>query len=381
MTNGVYTVLLVDDEPNILMALKRELHEWASENNLDIATAASAQQGLRFLETNAERTALIVSDLRMPETLGSDFLIEVKSLYPKIITLLLTGYSDTEEIVKAVSAGIFSFMLKPWDHPYLLAEMQKAMTHFRLLRENEETLDRMTEELKLAGELQKAFLRPNLPASAKIEFRGTYRPVDGIYCSGDYYDVTLLGPDRYLILIGSIAGNSVRAALITAILKAIIYPEYVHGLGNHAFAPADFLDWLNNRLHFAFKGSQEVSLAFFAGVLDLKSMSLTYANAGSTHPIIVRGLAVEEIPVSGSPLGGATQTLHSQNTLNLMRQDLLLFYTNGLSDHCKKTRLTEIMKKTPVGANFHQRIIDAVIAAGGTTKLDGDFTILTGLIL
>lgn len=381
MTEDVRTVLLVDDEPNILMALKRELHSWANENKLEIATVTSAQQGLRFLENNAERTALIVSDLRMPETLGSDFLIEVKGRYPKIITLLLTGYSDTEEIVKAVSAGIFSFMLKPWDHPYLLAEMDKALTHFLLLRQNEALMARMTEELKLAGELQKAFLRPILPASTKVEFRGTYRPVEGIYCNGDYYDVGLLGPDRYLVLIGSIKGNSVRAALITTMLKAIIYPEYVHKLANRAFAPAEFLDWLNHRLHFEFKGTEEVSLAFFAGVVDLKAMTLTYANAGNAHPILVRGAAVEEIPVSGSPLGGATQTMYAQNAINLYRQDLLLFYTEGLTEQCAKGKLPEIVRKTPIGTNYHQRLIDGVLADAGIAKPESDFTILTGLFL
>jgi ActR/RegA family two-component response regulator len=99
------TVSLVEDETNILLSLKRELHTWAQENDLEIHTTEPAKNALRFLEQNANRTIIIISDLRMAEMKGSVFLLEEKSVYPEIVTFLLTFYSDVEEIVVSVRKG------------------------------------------------------------------------------------------------------------------------------------------------------------------------------------------------------------------------------------------------------------------------------------
>lgn len=119
-------LLLVDDEPNILHSLKRELHIWASQRKLEIEVSESAKHGLELLKTRACDTLMIISDLRMPEMKGSDFLLEVKRLYPEIITILLTGYSEPDEIAKVIREGVFSYMQKPWNSRELLMEVQKA---------------------------------------------------------------------------------------------------------------------------------------------------------------------------------------------------------------------------------------------------------------
>ena len=100
------TILFVDDEANILSALNRELHSWAREHAVKIKTAPSAAIALNILESTASEIAVIVSDLKMPDMLGSDFLLEVKKRWPEIITVLLTGFSETQEVMKAVQAGI-----------------------------------------------------------------------------------------------------------------------------------------------------------------------------------------------------------------------------------------------------------------------------------
>ena len=113
MENAKQCMLLVDDEPNITNAIRRELADWAEERSIEIVTATSAQIGLNILQTRGASTAVIISDLKMPEMKGSDFLLAVKDKYPHIVSILLTGYSETDEVIKAVSAGIFSYILKP----------------------------------------------------------------------------------------------------------------------------------------------------------------------------------------------------------------------------------------------------------------------------
>ena len=213
-------IILVDDEQNILKALRRELRDWAKSHDLEILIANSGRKGLELLAERGKDVVVVVSDLKMPEMKGSEFLQTARKLYPEIVTILLTGFSETEEIIKAVSAGIFSYMLKPWDSIYLVSEMQKAFEYGEIRRQNAIYLKTMEDELKWAGEMQKAILKPSLPRCEGVEFRASYRPVPALYCGGDYYDVICLSTDRYLLLVGDVAGHGVRAALVTSILKA-----------------------------------------------------------------------------------------------------------------------------------------------------------------
>jgi len=379
-------ILIVDDEPYILNALKRELADWAEERKLDIRTAPSGPIGLNLLETYGRSTVLVMSDLKMPDMLGSDFLMSVKAKYPDIVTLLLTGQSDTQEIVKAVSAGIFSFMLKPWDSSYLLAEVEKAFRHGETRRENEAYAQLIEEELKWAGELQKSILKPTLPSSDGVEFRTSYRPVPGLYCGGDYYDVILLGAERYLLLIGDVAGHGVKAAFITGILKAIIYPEYVRTLIGKEFSPGAFLSWLNERMSFEFRSASDMLITFFAGVLDIKRLKFRYSNAGHDHPFLIRAGVPSELPVSGTGIGIARSVSYLDREIGILPGDHLLLYTDGLSEAGgalgkSRLNLAQVLDSVPVGAEFHRRLLDVALKEAGTEGFSDDVTILTARVL
>ncbi len=374
---GKRYLMLVDDEQNILLALKRELHEWARERKLDVILARSANEGLSLLSEHGAAVEMIVSDLRMPEMKGSDFLLEVRKTYPDVITLLLTGFSETEEIVKAVSAGIFSYMLKPWDSTYLVGEVTKAYEYRQTKLENERQKARLVESLRYAGELQKAILKPNVPASQSVEFRVTYRPNPKELCSGDYYDVIVAGPDRYLVLLGDILASGVQAAMITAILKAVIYPEYVRNVVGQALSPADFLGWLNQRMQFEFRMTNPVPISFFAGLLDVRHQSFVYANAGYTHPCHVKAGVATPLPVSGSPLAVSRSIMYPEQTVRVAQGETLFFHSSGLSSVVPGGSLTGVLSKEAPGADYHLRVLKAALAAGGKSEFDDDVTVIT----
>ncbi len=323
-------LLLVDDEENILKALKREFADWAYDHGLDIVTVTRAEDALEALKANGDNTVIVISDLKMPGMRGSDFLLRVRENWPRIVTILLTGYSESQEIVKAVSAGIFSYILKPWDSEYLLSEINKAWDHAELKRLTEAHVKNLESQLKLAGELQKTILKPSVPASDRVEFRVTYRPVPALQCGGDYYDVIPLGNDRYLALLGHVTAYGVRAAMITAILKAVIFPEYVRGGLTSQISPADFLGWLNQRMNFELRQTSGIGISFFAGYLDGKNGFFQYANAGAPHPIILRAGKIAELPVAGSPFSVSNSIMYQDKELTLVSGDVLTFYTGGL---------------------------------------------------
>jgi diguanylate cyclase (GGDEF)-like protein/PAS domain S-box-containing protein len=126
-----HTVLLVDDEENILSALKRLLRR----DGYHLITASSAAEGLqRLAETEVD---VIVSDQRMPGMSGVEFLRRAKELYPHTVRMVLSGYTELQSIIDAVNEGaIYRFLTKPWDDQHLRAHVAEAVRHKDMVDEN-----------------------------------------------------------------------------------------------------------------------------------------------------------------------------------------------------------------------------------------------------
>src|SRR5450830_1237056 len=136
------TLLLVDDEPNIVSALKRLLRR----DDYRILTAHSGQEGLDVLAANG--VDVIVSDQRMPGMIGADFLRAAKGLYPDTIRIMLSGYTELQSVTDAVNEGaIFKFLTKPWDDEQLRSHIAEA---FRL-KEIADDNERLNLELRTAN--------------------------------------------------------------------------------------------------------------------------------------------------------------------------------------------------------------------------------------
>ncbi len=125
---GRPTILLVDDEQNVLMSLAVNL-----KRRYTVATAISGAQGLKCL---AEDPAIgvIVSDMRMPGMDGATFLAQARRISPSAVRMLLTGQTDMKSAIAAVNDGqIFRFLTKPTSPPAFLTSVEAAMTQHRLL--------------------------------------------------------------------------------------------------------------------------------------------------------------------------------------------------------------------------------------------------------
>jgi CheY-like chemotaxis protein len=131
MADHPKTILCVDDEKNILQALKRLLRT----EGYRLLTATSGHAGLDLLASNAVQ--VVICDQRMPEMSGIDFLAQVKEDYPEIIRIVLTGYTDVDAITEAINKGhIYKFFLKPWDDHQLKIEIMQAFKHYDLIQSN-----------------------------------------------------------------------------------------------------------------------------------------------------------------------------------------------------------------------------------------------------
>ncbi|BBO91678.1 response regulator [Desulfosarcina ovata] len=145
-----HTVLCVDDEPNILNALKRLLRK----EEYRLLTGSSGRQGLEILSAN--EVHIVISDQRMPEMNGTEFLKEVRAGYPDILRIILTGYTDVDTITEAINEGhIYKFFLKPWNDQNLKLEIRQALEQYDLIQANKglnEQLHAQNEALKKMNE-------------------------------------------------------------------------------------------------------------------------------------------------------------------------------------------------------------------------------------
>ncbi len=115
------TLLLLDDEENVLRALVRLLRR----DGYNIETASNARQAFEILA--AQPVQVIISDQRMPDISGTEFLSRVKDLYPDTVRLILSGYSDFDSLTEAVNRGaVYRFVAKPWDDEELRRMVRDA---------------------------------------------------------------------------------------------------------------------------------------------------------------------------------------------------------------------------------------------------------------
>jgi response regulator RpfG family c-di-GMP phosphodiesterase len=125
------TLLLVDDEPSILSALRRLFRPCGYR----ILTSESGAGGLALLAK--EDVDLVISDMRMPEMDGAEFLEKVRASWPRAIRILLTGYADIASTVNAINKGeIYRYVSKPWDDNDIVLMVRDALQSQRLQSEN-----------------------------------------------------------------------------------------------------------------------------------------------------------------------------------------------------------------------------------------------------
>lgn len=141
-------VLFVDDEENVLSALRR----MCLDEDFDVSLAASGDAGLEVLR-NDPSVGVIVTDHRMPGMSGSEFLARAREIAPSAVRIVLTGYADLAAAVDAINrGGAHRYIAKPWNDDDLVQTLRDAVARYRLESENRRlagVVARQNEELKV----------------------------------------------------------------------------------------------------------------------------------------------------------------------------------------------------------------------------------------
>ncbi len=126
----MHTILIVDDEPNYLIVLSELLRD----EGFEVFTANCGEAGLKVVKSTD--LDLVITDMRMPGMDGMALLKEIKSFNADLPVIMITAFGEVEPAVAAMQAGAFNYLTKPFNNDELVLNINKAVEHYSLLREN-----------------------------------------------------------------------------------------------------------------------------------------------------------------------------------------------------------------------------------------------------
>lgn len=240
------TILLVDDEENIVASLTRLLRR----DGYHILHANRGKEGLALLEQH--EVGVIISDQRMPEMTGTEFLSRVKDLYPDTVRIVLSGYTELNSITDAINRGaVYKFLTKPWEDDLLRANVEEAFQRHEMRIENV----RLTQELQRANDVLRSI---NLELEQRVEAKANeiVRNLNVLRVSQEILEhlpvaIIGIGEDGWIATANRVAHQLFSAGGTQALI----------GEAARSVLPADLLDWAWSGTH----REGEEARPFFAG--------------------------------------------------------------------------------------------------------------------
>ena len=231
-----------------------------------------------------------------------------------------------------------AFLRQSWRFPFVanlvfaFAFEAYKVTTCRLKRHNLELQQTLTveaaereveaEELKQAQDIQRGLLPKDVPQLPEFAIAGAWEPARVV--GGDYYDVIRLSKDKLAICIADVAGKGVSAALLMANVQAA-----VRAFASESFSPSRVVAQINSVLYT--NTAPEKFVTLFYGVLDARTHSLQYTNAGHPRPVIVHSSGkTTRLDRGGALLGVFPDWAYEDWTVRLEPGDLLLLFTDGI---------------------------------------------------
>lgn len=391
MTQKTPSILIVDDEDMVLSSLRGV---FALQTDYDVIEANTPNAAIDAVERRP--IDVVISDFLMPDMNGIELLKEIKKRQPESVRLLLTGYADKENAIKAINeVGLYHYLEKPWDNDALLNIVRNALEEKTLrsqlgtkVKELNQLLGQhgeleakhqfLEKELEMAARVQRSLLPTEFPEIARFAFAHLYQPCDAV--GGDFFDV-LEKDASAILLVSDVIGHGVQAALTTMLLKGV-FREAAATIDG----PLEMLGEMNRRLHDVMPSGMYAAAALFE--LPFASTDITFANAGLPYPFVVRSdRRVDEIVVQGPPLGmfptgvlpyecraiatapGDVLIAGSDGIGSIIRDDGAMF-----EDDAMRKELVSLAGKD--GSTLIHDLMERAVAFGGGAPLPDDVSLV-----
>jgi sigma-B regulation protein RsbU (phosphoserine phosphatase) len=334
-------VLVTDDAADFRLYLRVLLQRWGYQ----VVEAADGQEALACLEANDIR--LVVSDWMMPGMSGPDLCRAARAtdLGHYVYIILLTGRSDSADLVEGLDAGADDFVTKPFEAQVLRARLrvgerilaleQRLADQNHDLQESRNKLahayNQIQADLAIAARIQ----RQLLPTSDKVTLpcRAQWLFLPAAQVSGDSFNFFELTPGLIGFYHLDISGHGVPAALLSVSLNHSLVPGGGPGIADTDFLdPARFLVDLNRQL--TNRDGEVQNYATIAyGTLEKHTGQIRLALAGHPYPILIRqGGEIEYLRQGGLPVGMFSRVDYETQELWLDPGDKLILYSDGITE-------------------------------------------------
>jgi sigma-B regulation protein RsbU (phosphoserine phosphatase) len=255
----------------------------------------------------------------------------------------------------------------------------RATNNLVLSEQLKEAYEAVDYELRSVASIQRSLLplhTPNIPGVEVATYYQTSKRA-----GGDYYDFFALPDGRWGILIADVSGHGTPAAVIMAITHSL-----AHAYSGPWDTPGSFLTYLNDRLHSRYSIDSSFVTAFY-GIYDPKTRQITYASAGHNPPRLKRcddGSLMTLAPTGGLPLGLFPNETYDHASLQLVRGDQLILYTDGVTEAENPEgrmfgleRLDRTLENCAVGAgDILRSVLDALAEFTAGRPAQDDRTLL-----
>lgn len=318
-------ILFVDDDPNILSAMKVSLHR-----HFKVDTAEGPYEALEQLR-NSGPYSIVVSDLRMPGMDGITFLSKVREINSDTVRMMLTGHADLESAMNAVNEGrIFRFLTKPAPAERLLQTLRAGIEHYNLLTAFKEKQRILDEDLRAAAFIQERFLPRKKPDLPTLEVYWKFKPSE--YVGGDIFNIFKLDDKNTIFFVTDISGHGVASALLAISVHQSLQPGSGLLYRDGKIAPPEYvLENLDNNFPIE---RFDKHFTIFYGIINCEEKTLTYGSAGHSPQLMLRGDgSLESFNSGGTVIGLGGMVPFESSTTEFNSGDKLLCYTDGVIEY------------------------------------------------
>jgi sigma-B regulation protein RsbU (phosphoserine phosphatase) len=325
-----HTILVVDDEPDLELLITQRFRKEIRDKALQFVFASNGEEALAKLGSNGE-TDVVLTDINMPVMDGLTLLSNLNQAYPLLRAVIVSAYGDMANIRTALNRGAFDFITKPIDFQDLAITLEKSIREVKARKEAEADRERLMairKELDVARRIQESIVPrtfPAFPGRHEFALHANMRPARAV--GGDFYDYFFVDEHHLAFAVGDVTGKGVPAALYMAVSRTLL-----RATGSRALPPDECLRVVNDVL--CAEDVPSMFVTCFYGVLDTRSGTVEFSNAGHNPPLVLRRDGrVETTPlVGGFFLGAFENTSYERTTLALEPGDTILVFTDGISE-------------------------------------------------
>lgn len=351
-SNPIYAILYIDDSDQNQISFKS-----AFSDDYRIYTASSGRAGLEIMEQKTIQLA--ITDQRIPDMSGIEFLERILTLHPDCMRMIMTGMTDKDAIIQAFNKGnIYRYVAKPWNLEDLKMSIDSAMEVYNLKIQNRDLINyledakrnleqkvmertreieqqkvNITDSLHYASRIQKALM---LPSEELVKFMPSHfilnKPKDIV--SGDYYWVSKKG-DRLIIAVADCTGHGVPGAFMS-----ILGINFLNEIVNNSEKPRanDILNELRGQIIQALgqtgqRDETKEGMEMAVCVVDFKRSMVQFSGAFRPMYLISNG---ELSVISGDrmPIGlyGEEMASFTSKEIPFKEEDMIYLFTDGYVD-------------------------------------------------